>query len=131
MNLAADSSTSVVAAQACVVRRARPDPSSGKLIHDEVCHQDEESPQLHRPLEARRPPVRLRWRAMNDFSARPMSLVDRIESDRSDPRLAGELEALRAAWRSLSPDERAAAADAARALAEAQAGAAPKRGAAR
>jgi ATP-dependent DNA helicase RecQ len=50
-----------------------------------------------------------------------MSLVDRIESDRSGPGLAGELEALRVAWRSLSRDERAAAADAARALAEVQA----------
>jgi ATP-dependent DNA helicase RecQ len=58
--------------------------------------------------------------AMNDFSARAMSLVDRIESDRSGPGLAGELEALRVAWRSLSRDERAAAADAARALAEVQ-----------
>ena len=55
-----------------------------------------------------------------------MSLVDRIESDRSDPRLAGELEALRVAWRSLSRDERAAAADAARALADVQARAMPK-----
>jgi len=63
---------------------------------------------------------------MNDFSARAMSLVDRIESDRSGPGLAGELEALRVAWRSLSRDERAAAADAARALAEVQARAAPK-----
>jgi ATP-dependent DNA helicase RecQ len=50
-----------------------------------------------------------------------MSLVDRIESDRSDPALAGELEELRAAWRLLSRDERVAAADAARALAEVQA----------
>jgi ATP-dependent DNA helicase RecQ len=63
---------------------------------------------------------------MTDFSARAMSLVDRIESDRSDPRLAGELEALRVAWRSLSRDERAAAADAARALADVQARATPK-----
>jgi ATP-dependent DNA helicase RecQ len=63
---------------------------------------------------------------MTDFSARAMSLVDRIESDRSDPRLAGELEALRVAWRSLSRDERAAAADAARALADVQARALPK-----
>ncbi|MGZ4341248.1 MAG: RecQ family ATP-dependent DNA helicase [Solirubrobacteraceae bacterium] len=58
---------------------------------------------------------------MNDFCARAMSLVDRIESNRSDPRLAAELEALRVSWRSLSRDERAAAADAARALAEVQA----------
>ena len=55
-----------------------------------------------------------------------MSLVDRIESDRSDPRLAAELEALRVAWRSLSTDERAAAADAARALADVQARGLPK-----
>ena len=63
---------------------------------------------------------------MTDFSARAMSLVDRIESDRADPRLAGELEALRVAWRSLSRDERAEAADAARALADVQARAMPK-----
>jgi ATP-dependent DNA helicase RecQ len=61
---------------------------------------------------------------MNDFCARAMSLVDRIESNRSDPTLVEELEALRALWRSLSRVDRAAAADAARALAEAQAGAA-------
>jgi ATP-dependent DNA helicase RecQ len=58
---------------------------------------------------------------MNDFSARAMSLVDRIASNRSDPTVAGELEALRVSWRSLSRDERAAAADAARALAQVQA----------
>jgi ATP-dependent DNA helicase RecQ len=51
--------------------------------------------------------------------------VRRIESDRSDPRLAEELDALRALWRSLPRAERVDAADAARALAEAQGGAAP------
>jgi len=59
---------------------------------------------------------------MNDFAVRAGSLARRIESDRSDPGLADELEALRALWRSLPAFERAEAADAARALAEAQAG---------
>src|SRR5436305_194789 len=40
---------------------------------------------------------------MNDFCARAMSLVDRIDSDVTGPRLAEELEALRAVWRSLPP----------------------------
>jgi ATP-dependent DNA helicase RecQ len=60
---------------------------------------------------------------MNDFCARAMSLVERIESNRQDPSLAEELEGLRDLWRLLPPPEREAAADAARALAEAQAGA--------
>ena len=59
---------------------------------------------------------------MNDFSARARSLVDRIESSGLGPGLAEELEALRAAWRSLARVERARAAGAARALADAQAG---------
>src|SRR5437764_7530195 len=63
---------------------------------------------------------------MNDFSARALSLVKRIESGRSDPGLAEELDTLRAVWRSLPRPERVEAADAARALAEAQAGPAPQ-----
>jgi ATP-dependent DNA helicase RecQ len=63
---------------------------------------------------------------MNDFSVRAHSLVHRIESNRSDPGLAEELDTLRAMWRSLPRGERAEAADAARALAEAQAGATPQ-----
>jgi len=59
---------------------------------------------------------------MSDFSTRARSLVPLIESNRADPGLARELDALRALWRSLPPFERAEAADAARALAEAQAG---------
>ncbi len=62
---------------------------------------------------------------MHDFSARARSLAHRIEFDRSDPGLAEELDALRALWRSLPGAERAEAAVAARALAEAQAGTAP------
>ncbi len=62
---------------------------------------------------------------MNEFSVRARSLVDRIESERPDPRLAEELEVLRAVWRSLPPAERLEAADSARALAEAQRRAAP------
>jgi ATP-dependent DNA helicase RecQ len=64
---------------------------------------------------------------MDDFSARAHSLVDRVTVNKSDPQLRGELEALRAMWRSLSPSERLQAADAARALAEAQDRAAPPR----
>jgi ATP-dependent DNA helicase RecQ len=63
---------------------------------------------------------------MSDFSARARSLVHRIESNRSDPGLAVELDTLRARWRSLPRVERAEAAAAARALAEVQAGAAPQ-----
>ena len=43
---------------------------------------------------------------MNDFCARAMSLVDRIESDRSDPGLAAELEALRVVMAVAFSDER-------------------------
>jgi RecQ family ATP-dependent DNA helicase len=60
---------------------------------------------------------------MNDFCARAMSLAQRIESDRQGPGVAEELEALRDLWRSLPPTQRAEAADAARALAQAQASA--------
>src|SRR5436305_4873341 len=60
---------------------------------------------------------------MDDFSARARSLVERIESNGSGPGLAGELDALRALWRSLPRLERVEAADAARALAGVQAGA--------
>lgn len=63
---------------------------------------------------------------MNDFSARARSLVHRIESKGLDPRLAEDLDALRAQWRSLPRAERVEAGDAARALAEAQGGAALK-----
>jgi len=57
---------------------------------------------------------------MNEFSARARSLVERIEADRPDPQMAEELETLRAMWRSMPRAEQAEAADAARALAEAQ-----------
>ncbi len=60
---------------------------------------------------------------MQDFTARAGSVVQRLESEGSDPRLAEELDALRDLWRSLSRAERAEAADAARALADAQLGA--------
>jgi RecQ family ATP-dependent DNA helicase len=63
---------------------------------------------------------------MNDFSARARSLVHRIESKGLDPRLAEDLDALRALWRSLPRAERVEAGDAARALAEAQGGGALK-----
>ncbi len=62
---------------------------------------------------------------MNEFSTRARSLAERIDSDRSDPGLTRELETLRAIWRSLPNDDRLEAADAARALAEAQERAAP------
>ncbi|MBV9944359.1 MAG: hypothetical protein JO262_19675, partial [Solirubrobacterales bacterium] len=61
---------------------------------------------------------------MTDFSTRARSLVERIEANPSDPGLEEELVALRAVWRSLEGSERAEAAGEARALAEAQAGAA-------
>jgi ATP-dependent DNA helicase RecQ len=64
---------------------------------------------------------------MNDFSPRAFSLVRRLKSNGSDPRLAEELDALRALWRSLPRAERVEAADAARALAEVQGGAALSR----
>src|SRR5205807_1587861 len=63
---------------------------------------------------------------MNDFAARARLLVDRIGSNGSDPGLAEELATLRALWRSLPRVERARVTDAARALAEAQAGAASR-----
>ncbi|HEY2159970.1 MAG TPA: hypothetical protein VGH24_01570, partial [Solirubrobacteraceae bacterium] len=62
---------------------------------------------------------------MSVFSARALSLVEQIEVNPSDSGLEEELDALRALWRSLDDSERASAAGAARALAEAQAGAAP------
>src|SRR3984957_19222511 len=62
---------------------------------------------------------------MTDFATRARTLARRIESDRSDPGLAEELDALRALWRSLPVGRRAEVADAARALAEAQARSAP------
>ena len=62
---------------------------------------------------------------MSDFSARARSLARRIESGRSESGVAEELDRLRALWRSLPGAERAETLDAARALAEAQAGAAP------
>src|SRR5947209_4729679 len=60
---------------------------------------------------------------MTDFAVRARSLVERIESDPFDASLAEEVTALRGVWRSLSEAERAAGAEAARALAAAQAGA--------
>jgi ATP-dependent DNA helicase RecQ len=63
---------------------------------------------------------------MNDFSTRARSLVEWIELNPSDPGLEQELDALRALWRSLPDAERASAAGAARALAEARAAAAPR-----
>jgi ATP-dependent DNA helicase RecQ len=61
---------------------------------------------------------------MTDFAVRAHALIDRIESDPSDPGLEYELDALRGLWRSLSESQRAGAADAAHALAKAQTGAA-------
>src|SRR5437588_11593564 len=65
------------------------------------------------------------WRAptlarVADFSNRARSLAQRIESNRSDPSLWEELDDLRTLWRSLPPADRAEAAGAARALAQAQ-----------
>jgi len=62
---------------------------------------------------------------VSDFSNRARVLVEHIEAHPSDPTLEEELDSLRALWRSLDASERAEAAGAARALAEAQAGAAP------
>src|SRR5581483_5051400 len=62
---------------------------------------------------------------MSDFSTRAHSLVEQIALDPSDPGLKQELDALRALWRSLPGAKRAEAAGAARALASAQAAAAP------
>ncbi len=61
---------------------------------------------------------------MSDFSVRARLLVEQIEANPSDAGLEEELDALRGLWRSLREPERAAAADAARALAEAQRGSA-------
>jgi ATP-dependent DNA helicase RecQ len=61
---------------------------------------------------------------MSDFSVRARLLVEQIEANPSDAGLEGELDALRGLWRSLRESERAEAAEAARALAEAQRGAA-------
>jgi RecQ family ATP-dependent DNA helicase len=58
---------------------------------------------------------------VTDFSARAMALLPQIESDRSDPVVVAELQALRAMWRSLSDAERAEATVAASALSAAQA----------
>ncbi len=60
---------------------------------------------------------------MTDFITRARSLAHRIETDPADPQVLQELDELRTAWRSLPGLERDAAADAARALAAAQAGA--------
>jgi ATP-dependent DNA helicase RecQ len=57
---------------------------------------------------------------MDDFCARALELAARIEAGRAHP-TDGELEELRALWRSLDAPARAEAADAAAALAEAQA----------
>jgi ATP-dependent DNA helicase RecQ len=62
---------------------------------------------------------------MPDFSTRALLLVDQIEANSSDSGLEEELDALRALWRSLEDSERAEAAGAARALAEARVSAAP------
>jgi len=61
---------------------------------------------------------------MSDFSVRARLLVEQIEANPSDAGLEEELDALRGLWRSLRESERAEAAEAARALAEAQRGAA-------
>jgi ATP-dependent DNA helicase RecQ len=61
---------------------------------------------------------------MSDFADRAQTVIDRIASDPANPALEWELDALRGLWRALSAPERAEAADAARALAEAQANAA-------
>src|SRR5947209_6272759 len=61
---------------------------------------------------------------MTDFSVRAGLLVQQIEANPSDAGLEEELGELRGLWRSLREPERAEAAEAARALAEAQRGAA-------
>ena len=58
---------------------------------------------------------------MSEFTVRAESLVERITSEPSDPGVQQELEALRTLWRTLSEAERADAADAARAIAQARA----------
>ena len=64
---------------------------------------------------------------MDDFTARAMALLPQIQTDRSDPRVLLELQALRAAWRALSDTGRAEAAWMASALAAAQAPPPPQR----
>jgi ATP-dependent DNA helicase RecQ len=63
---------------------------------------------------------------VNDFSARARSLARRLQFNESDPELTEELDALRALWRSLPRADRVEAADAARALAEAQGRVSPR-----
>src|SRR2546423_15048527 len=58
---------------------------------------------------------------MNDFRVRALQLAARIENDHAAA-ADSELEELRGIWRSLDEPARAAAADAATALADAQAG---------
>ena len=58
---------------------------------------------------------------MSEFTVRAESLVERITTEPSDPGVQQELEALRTLWRTLSEAERADAADAARAIAQARA----------
>ena len=58
---------------------------------------------------------------MPDFSTRAISLLGRVEADRSHPEVQAELQALRGLWRGLSEAERLEAAPLASALAAAQA----------
>ncbi len=58
---------------------------------------------------------------MSEFTVRAESLVERITTEPLDPGVQQELEALRTLWRTLSEAERADAADAARAIAQARA----------
>ena len=62
---------------------------------------------------------------MTDFATRARSLVELIEANPSEAGVEEELDSLRALWRSLDASERGDAADVARALARAQAAAAP------
>jgi ATP-dependent DNA helicase RecQ len=62
---------------------------------------------------------------MNDFSTRALALLPQIGADGSGAAVVRELESLRARWRSMSDSERAHAAGAARALADAQAAVTP------
>src|SRR5436309_13031564 len=64
---------------------------------------------------------------MTDFSTRALTLVKQIETNPSDPGVEAEVDSLRTLWRSLGGSERADAAGAARALAEARGAAAPPR----
>ncbi|HEY1524362.1 MAG TPA: ATP-dependent DNA helicase RecQ [Solirubrobacteraceae bacterium] len=63
---------------------------------------------------------------MSDFSARAIALLPQIGTDRSDPEVLAELQALRGLWRSLPDAERAEAAPVASALAAAQAPSPPQ-----